>query len=119
MAAPRKVLRCCASVRSGSCAGAVGRSRGAADGGRRWPWRELLTTDEREEVKRFRKAVGERRGGTAIWKDSVGWVWVLASPGHEDLTAGEVVSETGRRYNVVEKRGDEAGIVERSDPRSS
>ena len=39
-------------------------------------------------------------------------------PGHEDLTAGEVVVEQTSDYMVVEKRGDEAAIVERTDPRA-
>jgi hypothetical protein len=43
----------------------------------------------------------------------------LVSRGHEDRTAGEVVVEIGRRYTVVEKRGDGRRIVERSDPRAS
>jgi len=43
----------------------------------------------------------------------------LVSAGHEDLTAGEVVIEESSRYSVVEKRGEERQIVERSDPRAS
>ena len=39
--------------------------------------------------------------------------------GHEDLTAGEVVVAEASRFTVVEKRGPEAEIVERSDPRAS
>jgi hypothetical protein len=39
--------------------------------------------------------------------------------GHEDLTAGEVVVEEASRFTVVEKRGAEAEIVKRSDPRAS
>jgi hypothetical protein len=39
-------------------------------------------------------------------------------PGHEDLTAGEVVVEQSSRYAVVEKRGGEREIVERSNPRA-
>lgn len=35
-------------------------------------------------------------------------------PGHEDLTAGEVVVVEFNRYTVVEKRGEEREIVERS-----
>lgn len=42
----------------------------------------------------------------------------FVSPGHEDLTAGEVVIAESSRYTVVEKRGDEREIVERSDPRA-
>jgi hypothetical protein len=38
--------------------------------------------------------------------------------GHEDLTAGEVVVESSPRFTVVEKRGAEREIVERSDPRA-
>jgi hypothetical protein len=38
-------------------------------------------------------------------------------PGHEDLTAGEVVVETGGRYTIVEKQNGEAVIVEAADPR--
>ena len=43
----------------------------------------------------------------------------FVSPGHEDLTAGEVVIEESSRYTVVEKRGEERGVVERSDPRAA
>ena len=39
--------------------------------------------------------------------------------GHEDLTAGEVVVSESSRFTVVEKRGAEAEIVERSNPRGS
>jgi hypothetical protein len=35
-------------------------------------------------------------------------------PGHEDLTAGEVVVGESNRYFVVEKQGEEREIVERS-----
>jgi hypothetical protein len=42
----------------------------------------------------------------------------FVSPGHEDLTAGEVVIEKSTRYTIVEKRGDERQIVEGSDPRA-
>ena len=38
-------------------------------------------------------------------------------PGHEDLTAGEVVVEQHDRYTVVEKQGEERQLVERRDPR--
>src|SRR5581483_9077239 len=39
-------------------------------------------------------------------------------PGHEDLTAGEVVVEAeSNRYSVVEKRGEERRIVEGTNPR--
>jgi hypothetical protein len=34
-------------------------------------------------------------------------------PGHEDLTAGEVVVEQSDRFTVVEKQGEEREIVER------
>jgi hypothetical protein len=40
-------------------------------------------------------------------------------PGHEDLTAGEVVIEELGGFTVVEKRGEEREIVEQADPRSS
>jgi hypothetical protein len=43
----------------------------------------------------------------------------LVAPGHEDLTAGEVVIEAFRRFSVVEKRGGEAAIVTRNDPRAA
>jgi len=43
----------------------------------------------------------------------------FVAPGHEDLTAGEFVVEETSRYTVVEKRGEERTIVERSDPRRS
>ena len=42
----------------------------------------------------------------------------LITPGHEDLTAGEIVVEEFGRYAVVEKRGEEREIVRRSDPRA-
>ncbi len=38
--------------------------------------------------------------------------------GHEDLTAGEVVVREAAGFTVVEKRGAEAEIVERSNPRA-
>jgi hypothetical protein len=38
-------------------------------------------------------------------------------PGHQGLTAGEVVSEESPRFAVVEKRGEEGELVERADPR--
>jgi hypothetical protein len=37
-------------------------------------------------------------------------------PGHEDLTAGEVVVERTSAYTVVEKSGAERDIVARMDP---
>ena len=40
-------------------------------------------------------------------------------PGHEDLTAGEVVVEQHERYALVEKQGAEREIVEGRDPRAS
>ena len=40
-------------------------------------------------------------------------------PGHEDLTAGEVVVAKHDRFTVVEKQGEERKIVERADPRAS
>jgi len=40
-------------------------------------------------------------------------------PGHEDLTAGDVVVEEAAGFTIVEKRGAERAIVERSDPRAS
>ena len=40
-------------------------------------------------------------------------------PGHEDLTAGEVVVERSDRFSVVEKQGEERALVERRDPRRS
>ena len=40
-------------------------------------------------------------------------------PGHEDVTAGEVVVAEAARYLLVEKQGPERAIVERSDPRRS
>jgi len=39
--------------------------------------------------------------------------------GHEDLTAGEVVVEETSSFTIVEKRGAEREIVERSDPRAA
>jgi hypothetical protein len=41
----------------------------------------------------------------------------FVASGHEDLTAGEVVVEAAQRF-IVEKRGEEREIVERSDPRA-
>jgi hypothetical protein len=38
--------------------------------------------------------------------------------GHEDLTAGEVVVEEAAAFTIVEKRGEERAIVERTDPRT-
>ncbi len=43
----------------------------------------------------------------------------FVASGHEDLTAGEVVVEERGQWTVVEKRGEERQIVERSDPRAS
>jgi hypothetical protein len=43
----------------------------------------------------------------------------FVAPGHEDLTAGEIVVEERGQWTVVEKRGEEREIVERSDPRAS
>src|SRR5204863_4658904 len=43
----------------------------------------------------------------------------VVAPEHEDLTAGEVVVDESSRYTVVEKRGEERTIIERSDPRRS
>jgi hypothetical protein len=40
-------------------------------------------------------------------------------PGHEDLTAGEVVVQQYSRYTLVEKQGEERRLVERSTPRLS
>jgi hypothetical protein len=44
--------------------------------------------------------------------------FVVAS-GHEDLTAGEIVVEERDQWTLVEKRGEEREIVERSNPRAS
>jgi hypothetical protein len=38
----------------------------------------------------------------------------FVAPGHQDLTAGEVVVIESNRYVVVEKQGEEGEIVERS-----
>ena len=43
----------------------------------------------------------------------------FVASGHEDLAAGEVVVEEAPRYTIVEKRGGEREIVERSNPRAS
>jgi hypothetical protein len=43
----------------------------------------------------------------------------FVAPGHEDLTAGEVVVEAFNRYTVVEKQGEEREVVERSSRRAS
>jgi hypothetical protein len=40
-------------------------------------------------------------------------------PGHEDLTAGEVVVSQYDRFTIVEKQGEERELVERRDPRAS
>jgi hypothetical protein len=42
----------------------------------------------------------------------------FVTPGHEDRTAGEVVVEQNGRYTIVEKRGGERKIVERTDRRT-
>jgi hypothetical protein len=42
----------------------------------------------------------------------------LVAPGHEDLTAGEVMVQEADRYTVVEKRGGEREIVEGMNPRA-
>jgi hypothetical protein len=39
--------------------------------------------------------------------------------GHEDLTAGEIVVDEAPRFTIVEKRGAERAIVERSNPRAA
>jgi len=43
----------------------------------------------------------------------------FVAPGHEDLSAGEVVVENLDRYTIVEKQGAVGEIVTRSDPRSA
>jgi hypothetical protein len=43
----------------------------------------------------------------------------FVAPGHEDLSAGEVVLKDLGRYRIVEKQGAEGEIAERTDPRSS
>jgi hypothetical protein len=43
----------------------------------------------------------------------------FVAPGHEDLTAGEVVVLRTTSYTVVEKTGGEREIVEGADPDSS
>ena len=43
---------------------------------------------------------------------------IFVALGHEDLTAGEVVVEEAASFKIVEKRGAEREIVERSDPRA-
>jgi hypothetical protein len=40
-------------------------------------------------------------------------------PGHEDLTAGELVVEQYDRFTVVEKQGEERELVERATPQVS
>lgn len=40
-------------------------------------------------------------------------------PGHEDLTAGEVVVEHYDRFRVVEKQGEARELVERGTPQVS
>jgi hypothetical protein len=40
-------------------------------------------------------------------------------PGHEDLTAGEVVVGEHDRFTVVEKQGEERELVERVTPEAS
>jgi hypothetical protein len=40
-------------------------------------------------------------------------------PGHEDLTAGELVVEQYDRFTVVEKQGEERELVERATPQGS
>jgi hypothetical protein len=43
----------------------------------------------------------------------------FVAPGHEDLSAGEVVVEELGRYTIVEKQGAEGEIATRTDPRSA
>jgi hypothetical protein len=43
----------------------------------------------------------------------------LVAPGHEDLSAGEIVVEESGRYTIVEKQGAEGEIVTRTNPRSA
>jgi hypothetical protein len=43
----------------------------------------------------------------------------FVAPGHEDLSAGEVVVEDLGRYTIVEKQGAEGELVTRTDPRSA
>jgi hypothetical protein len=43
----------------------------------------------------------------------------FVASGHEDLTAGEVVVDEAPRFTIVEKRGGEREIVERSNPRAA
>jgi hypothetical protein len=43
----------------------------------------------------------------------------FVAPGHEDLSAGEIVVKDSGRYRIVEKRGAEGEIAERTDPRSA
>jgi hypothetical protein len=40
-------------------------------------------------------------------------------PGHEDLTAGEVVVEEAAGFTLVEKQGEERDLVESQDPGGS
>jgi hypothetical protein len=40
-------------------------------------------------------------------------------PGHEDLSAGEIVIEETARYTVVEKQDEQRKVVERTDPRAA
>jgi hypothetical protein len=40
-------------------------------------------------------------------------------PGHEDLTAGEIVVEQYGHFTVVEKQGEERELVERVNPQVS
>ena len=43
----------------------------------------------------------------------------FVAPGHEDLSAGEVVVEDLGSYTIVEKQGAAGEIVTRTDPRSA
>ncbi len=43
----------------------------------------------------------------------------FVAPGHEDLSAGEIVVKDFGRYAIVEKQGAEGEIAARTDPRSA
>ncbi len=59
------------------------------------------------------------RAGNERIDAMLGVARLFVASGHEDLTAGEVVVEEAPRFTIVEKRGAEREIVERSDPRAS
>jgi len=78
--------------------------------------RELTFLCECGVVTCFERIAVTRTEYEAVRSDPAHFV---VAPGHEDLTAGEVVVNESSGYTVVEKTGEGRAIVERSDPRGS